>query len=76
MNTVRSLWWIRERSKQVRLGKDEAKKHIIKIITSQRDPKTEKIVYDTIESFDVFDATDAEVKEAVVRGISGAAKKQ
>jgi len=58
----------------VRIGKDDAKKHIVKIVTSQRD-KDGKIKYETVETWDVHDATDNEVKEAVLRGLTTAQKK-
>lgn len=60
----------------MRLGRDDAKKHIVTIKTSQRDQKTGKIVYDTVESFDVHESNDAEVKEAVLRGLTAAAAKK
>jgi hypothetical protein len=68
--------YVKERRKHtVRLGKPDAKKHIVIIKTAERDPKTGKIVYGTVESIDVYESNDAEVKEAVVRGLNSAVKK-
>jgi hypothetical protein len=89
MHTVLQLWWLQEgRKKPVRLAQ-ESKSVQLTIKTKQRDtrekvtengkttdnPRYNKFYYETFETVEIFDATPAEVKEAVIRGISAAAKK-
>lgn len=73
---IRSLWYARgERRTAVRIGKPEDDRIIITLKKSTRDPKTEKITYKTLESFDVFDATPQEVKAVVVSALQKASTK-
>jgi hypothetical protein len=84
---IESLFFVRERRKiKVRLAKPDDKKHIVIIKQAYRDSKEKdkdgkpnpsfgKMVYETVDSIDVFESNDAEVKEAVLRGLAAAAKK-
>lgn len=72
----RSLWYASgEGRKNVRIGKPEDDRVIVTLKKATRDPKTEKIKYETLESFDVYDATPAEVKSVVVNALQKAATK-
>lgn len=64
-----------ERRKTVKVGTQVERSHVVSIRKTSRDAKTDKVVYETVESIDVYEATDAEVKEAVLRGLNTAAKK-
>lgn len=72
----RSLWFCRgERRTQVRLAKPDDNKVIVSIKSASRDPKTEKIKYETLESFDVYEAKPEEVRKVVVDALNSASKK-
>lgn len=72
----RTLWFCRgERRKAVRLAKPDDNKIIVTIKQASRDPKTEKITYKTVESFDVYEAKPDEVKKVVVDALQSASKK-
>lgn len=74
----------------MRIGQQSDDKIVVIIKTAARDMREkvekdgklvtnkqfEKIVYETVESIDVYDAKPAEVKEAVLRGLSAAAGKK
>ena len=77
MWTIRSLFLVKERRvKTVRVGQQEVNKIQVTVKTAKRDAKDGKIKYETIETFDVFEATPQEVKEAVLRGLSAASSKK
>jgi len=73
----------------VRLAKEEKASILISIKVKERDNRETivengktvknehfgKYVYETVDTIEVFEATGAEVKEAVLRGIAAAAKK-
>lgn len=72
----RSLWFCRgERRTIVRLAKPDDNKIIVSIKQASRDPKTEKITYKTVESFDVYEAKPEEVRKVVVDALNSASKK-
>lgn len=72
----RTLWFCRgERRKAVRLGRQDDNKIIVTIKQANRDPKTDKITYKTLESFDVYEAKPEEVRKVVVDSLSAASKK-
>jgi hypothetical protein len=74
--TIRTLFLVKERRKnRVRLAKPDDNKIAVTIRTVTRDTKTGKFKYETVETYDVFEATPAEVKEAVIRGLNAAVKK-
>jgi len=58
----------------MRLAKPDDNKHIVSIKRASRDTKTGKIVYETVESIDVFESNDDEVKNAVLSGLKSATK--
>src|SRR5208282_430735 len=68
--------WIgrfRERRK-MRLVPDSSDKITIRVVTSSRDQKTNRVTYETFDSIDVVDAKPedvfATVKEAIIRAAS------
>jgi hypothetical protein len=78
----------RKENNSVRIGAQSDEKIVVVIKTAARDlrekvedkngklvtnKRFDKIAYETVESIDVFDAKPAEVKEAVIRGLSAAA---
>lgn len=72
----RRLWICQgERRTAVRLGKTDDNKVIVTIKVASRDPKTDKITYKTVESFDVYEAKPEEVRRVVVDSLSAASKK-
>ena len=73
--------WIgrfRERRKNVRLVPDSSDKITIRVVTSSRDQKTNRVTYETFDSIDVVDARPEEVfatvKEAIIRAASAPKK--
>jgi hypothetical protein len=71
----RRIRFVRERSyDKMRLARPDAKKHVVTIKTATRDEKTGKMTYVTVESIDVFESNDNEVKNAVMAGLNNAAK--
>lgn len=66
---------VERRKTPVKVGTQVERSHVVTIRKTSRDPKTDKVVYETVESIDVYEATDSEVKEAVLRGLNTAAKK-
>ena len=60
----------------MRLAKQDDDKIAVTIKTVKRDAKTGKFKYETVETYDVFEANPAEVKEAVLRGLNAAAAKK
>lgn len=59
----------------MRLAKPDDNKIIVSIKQASRDPKTEKITYKTVESFDVYEAKPEEVRKVVVDALNSASKK-
>jgi len=67
----------RERSyKLMRLAKPDDNKHIVVVKRARRDEKTGKIVYETVESLDVFESNDKEILAAVTDGLNRASAKK
>jgi len=69
---INSLWLVRERRKKtVRLVTENDNKVQVRVVSASRDPKTQKMVYETFDSFDVVEGKPDEVfavcKEAIIR---------
>lgn len=69
--------FVRERSyEKMRLAKPDANKHIVIVKRASRDEKTGKMIYETVESFDVFESNDKEIQTAVIDGLTRASQKK
>lgn len=66
----------RIRGKKMKLGKPDDDKIIVSIKTAQRDAKTHKMVYETVQTLTVYEADQDEVIEAITVGLEAAAKKK
>jgi hypothetical protein len=76
ISPVRTLWLVRERRiKPVRVITENDSKVTVRIVSANRDAKTNKMVYETFDSIDLSDAKPEEVfavcKEALLRRAAG-----
>jgi hypothetical protein len=53
----------------MKVGKPSEDRVIVRVIQSKRDSKTEKIKYETFESFDVYEATPEQVYKVAFEAV-------